>query len=58
MPSHDTPMKLIRIHYLDASAIVKLVIAEEGNRELRHYFGRESNFFTLHPYILPKLSVC
>ncbi|MBI4525439.1 MAG: hypothetical protein HY695_16685 [Deltaproteobacteria bacterium] len=37
-------MKLIRIHYLDASAIVKLVLAEEGSRELREYFGKESNF--------------
>ena len=37
-------MKLIRIHYLDASAIVKLVFNEPGSVELRQYFGRESNF--------------
>ena len=39
-------MKLIRIHYLDASAIVKLFIEEEGRNALRTYFGKESSFFT------------
>jgi uncharacterized protein with PIN domain len=29
---------------LDASAIVKLVLTEEGSRELREYFDKESNF--------------
>lgn len=37
-------MKLIRIHYLDASAIVKLILDEKGSAELRQYFGKESNF--------------
>lgn len=37
-------MKFIRIHYLDASAIVKLLLNEPGSTELRQYFGRESNF--------------
>ena len=37
-------MKFIRIHYLDASAIVKLVLNEQGSAELRQYFGKESNF--------------
>jgi predicted nucleic acid-binding protein len=39
-------MKLIRIHYLDASAIVKLFIAEEGSDRLQKYFSEESNFHT------------
>lgn len=37
-------MKFIRIHYLDASAIVKLVLKEPGSAELRQYFGKESDF--------------
>lgn len=37
---------MIRIHYLDASAIVKLVLNEKGSAELRQYFGQESNFTT------------
>ncbi len=37
-------MKFIRIHYLDASAIVKLVLNEPGSLKLRQYFGKESNF--------------
>ena len=39
-------MKLIRIHYLDASAIVKLFITEEGSERLQRYFGEEANFYT------------
>ena len=39
-------MKLIRIHYLDASAIVKFFIAEEGSDRLQKYFSEESNFYT------------
>ena len=35
-------MKLIRIHYLDASAMVKLFVDEEGSQALRSYFARES----------------
>lgn len=40
-------MKLIRIHYLDASAIVKLFINEKGSDALRAYFTKEkeSNFY-------------
>jgi predicted nucleic acid-binding protein len=38
-------LKLIRIHYLDASAIVKLILDEPGSAELRQYFGQET-FFT------------
>ncbi|MCI0400812.1 MAG: type II toxin-antitoxin system VapC family toxin [Gammaproteobacteria bacterium] len=37
-------MKLIRIHYLDASAIVKLILSETGTAELKQYFDQESNF--------------
>ena len=37
-------MKFVRIHYLDASAIVKLVLNESGSAELRQYFANESNF--------------
>jgi predicted nucleic acid-binding protein len=43
-PKRSAPMKLIRIHYLDASAIVKLFITEEGSDRLQTYFGEESNF--------------
>ena len=39
-------MKLIRIHYLDASAIVKLFIDEVGSDTLRKYFNKESHFST------------
>jgi len=39
------PVKLIRIHYLDASAIVKLFLPEEGSTALRSYFDKESNFY-------------
>lgn len=37
-------MKLIRIHYLDASAIVKLFVDEDGSDNLRIYFDSESCF--------------
>lgn len=37
-------MKRIRIHYLDASAIVKLLIDEEGSEVLRSYHGRDVGF--------------
>ncbi len=37
-------LKFIRIHYLDASVIVKLILNEKGSAELRQYFGKESNF--------------
>jgi predicted nucleic acid-binding protein len=38
-------MQLIRIHYLDASAIVKLFLPEIGSEVLRSYFSKESNFY-------------
>lgn len=37
-------MKCIRINYLDASAIVKLLIKEEGSEALRSYYGRDIGF--------------
>lgn len=36
----------IRIHYLDASAIVKLFLDEDGSDRVRRYFAAESNFNT------------
>jgi predicted nucleic acid-binding protein len=39
-------MKWIRVHYLDASAIVKLFVDEVGSDELRMYFNKESHFST------------
>jgi hypothetical protein len=44
MPLEGSGLKFIRIHYLDASAIVKLVLNETGSVELRQYFGKESSF--------------
>jgi predicted nucleic acid-binding protein len=40
-------MELVRTHYLDASAIVKLFIDEPGSDALRAYFSKEkeSNFY-------------
>ena len=37
-------MKSIRIHYLDASAAVKLYVSECGSDALRSYFEKESHF--------------
>ena len=37
-------MKLLRTHYLDASAIVRLVLHEDGSTALRRYFHQETNF--------------
>jgi len=39
-------LKLIRIHYLDASAVLKLFLNERGSDELRLYFEKESCFTT------------
>jgi len=36
-------MELARIHYLDASAIVKLLIPEKGSDVLKKYFSKESS---------------
>jgi len=38
-------MDSIRTHYLDASAIVKLLVDEDGSDALRAYFGRHSVFY-------------
>lgn len=36
----------IRTHYLDTSAIVKLLVDEEGTVIVRDYFNRYTNFYT------------
>ena len=37
---------VIRLHFLDASALVKLVIDEPGSSELCSYFHRDATAFT------------
>jgi len=39
-------MATIRTHYLDASAIVKLLVKEDGSDRLRNYCNKHSNFRT------------
>ena len=39
-------MATIRTHYLDASAIIKLLVKEDGSERLRAYCERYSNFRT------------
>jgi predicted nucleic acid-binding protein len=39
-------MRRIRGHYLDASALLKLFIDEEGSEQVRHYFNEQTVFFT------------
>lgn len=39
-------MTAVRTHYLDASAIVKLFVQEEGSDKLREYFSKHSVFHT------------
>lgn len=39
-------MGAMRTHYLDASAIVKLIVDEEGSDKIRTYFDGQSDFFT------------
>lgn len=41
-------MELTRIHYLDASAIVKLFINEPGSEAVRSYFYKNENFSTTY----------
>lgn len=36
----------IRGHYLDASALVKLFIDEEGSEQVRSYFNKQTVFYT------------
>ncbi len=37
-------MEWVKIHYLDASSLVKLFVDEEGAGPVREYFNRESGF--------------
>jgi predicted nucleic acid-binding protein len=37
---------VITINYLDASAIIKLLIIEEGSALIKKYFSEKSNFYT------------
>lgn len=39
------PTEWIKVHYLDACAVVKIFIEEEGSKELKKYFEMESNFW-------------
>ena len=39
-------MKAVRTHYLDASAIVKLLVYETGCEGVRNYFNEQSTFYT------------
>jgi predicted nucleic acid-binding protein len=39
-------MGIIKTHYLDASAIVKLLIHEDGSAVLKQYFEKHSVFYT------------
>lgn len=39
-------MGWIRPYYLDASAVVKLLISEDGSDTVRNYFHKHTNFYT------------
>lgn len=39
-------MQIIRTHLLDASALVKLVVEEDGSKNIREYFDANSVFWT------------
>ena len=39
------PTEWIKVHYLDACAVVRIFIEEEGSKELKKYFEMESNFW-------------
>lgn len=39
-------MTAVRIHYMDTSAIVKLLVEEDGSKRIRDYFSNETNFHT------------
>ena len=39
-------MKLARTHYLDASAIVKIFVIEDGSDRIKQYFENQSGFYT------------
>ena len=49
--------KAIKTHYLDASAILKLFIKEDGSEKLEEYFSRHSVFFTTSLCFAEALSV-
>lgn len=48
---------MIRTHYLDASAIVKLLVNEQGSEDVRKYFDKYSNFCTTSIYFAETLGV-
>jgi len=50
-------MGIIKTHYLDASAIVKLLIDEDGSAALREYFGKNSVFYTTSVCFVETLGV-
>lgn len=39
------PTGWIKVHYLDASALIKLFIWEKGSKRIRQYFEKESDFW-------------
>ena len=43
---HRRDSGIIRTHYLDTSAIVKLVVSEDGSESLRSYRSQHSIFYT------------
>jgi predicted nucleic acid-binding protein len=50
-------MGTIRTHYLDASAIVKLLVTEEGSDRLHDYCNKHSNFRTTALCVVEALGV-
>jgi len=46
MSAGSEPVAVIRSHYLDASAIVKLLVNEEGSERLKSYSEDHTNFRT------------
>lgn len=49
MSDADTPrriMKVVRTHYIDTSALVKLFIQEDGSKKLKDYFSKHTVFHT------------
>ena len=49
--------KAVRTHYLDASAIVKLFVNEDGSEKLKEYFSKYSSFNTTSLCFAEALSV-
>jgi predicted nucleic acid-binding protein len=39
-------MVWVKPHYLDASALVKLFVEEDGSDTVRHYFNKKTSFYT------------